>query len=139
LAIKNKKLAGAYYMPIRQGYDVEEDSILVGKNLDNDEIILAQDSSYNGQSEILPMKKGRGKNVTSEKNLSALLSYSKLISEKAVIFMEEGFIAPTPIENACEYCNYKAFCSAGNVQERKVGAISEEEISAIIDAEAENE
>lgn len=140
MAIKDKKLAGAYYMPIKDGFDLEESPLLVGKNLDNDEILRAQDEDYSsGESKVLPLKAGRNKNVTTEQNLNALLKYAKLVCEKAITHMKEGFVAPTPYDGACEYCAYKAFCSNKEGVCRKIGAVSEEFIADAVKSEATDE
>ncbi len=137
LAIKNKKLAGAYYMPIKSGFKKENETLFIGKSLDNQEILTAQDKAVFSGSEFLPSPEK--KNLSSQENLTALLEYSKIISEKAVLLMEEGFIFPTPYEGACEYCEYKAFCPNKDVKARKVKAVKESDILSATKTEANNE
>lgn len=136
LAIKNKKLAGAYYMPIKSGFLKEKGALLVGKTLNEVEIITAQDkNAYTSSEEVtLDLKK-----LSSEKDLTALVEYSKIISEKAVLLMEEGFIFPTPYEDTCTYCEYKAFCANRERKSRKVKAVKEKDFSAMLDTEAKDE
>lgn len=137
LAIKDKKLAGAYYMPVRSGFEKEKSAMLVGKSLNDQQVLTAQDKSFYdvGEKEItLEVKQ-----LTSEKDLTALLEYSKIISEKAVLLMEEGFIFPTPYEDTCKYCEYKAFCLNREKKSRKVSAKKAKDFAEMVGLEAKDD
>ena len=137
LAVNDKKLAGAYYMPIKSGFLTEKTQMLVGKTLDEQEILEAQDKNYSTSNEDFDtFDKTK---LSSSKNLNALVEYSKVISEKAVKLMEEGFILPAPFDKTCDYCEYKAFCINREGRARTVKSIKEDDFAEMIDLETKDE
>ena len=134
LAVNDKKVAGAYYLPVKDKYlpfGEEEGTLTIGKTLDNEELIFASDNSLtetNSEGKFIPVKR-RGddrKNVIAEKGLQAEIEYAKKISELALTNMEEGFIAPTPLEGACEYCEFKSTCARRDSDIRKINKVQTE-------------
>ncbi len=115
-AVKDKKLAGVYYLPISDGYAPEEDKILPsakGKTLSDESIIKAHDvNTTEGKSDFIgvDLTKKKLSGCISEDALLSYVDYAVKVSEKAVSQMNEGVIAPMPLENVCDYCAYKGMC-----------------------------
>ena len=119
---------------------------LVGKTLDNQDIIIASDTLLNGVSyrsdQIHANTKKDGdfdKNtgILSEEQMNAQLEYAKKIAAKGAEEIDLGFIKPTPYENACEYYKYKGMCGydCKTMGERKVDKIG---LEAILEAVSED-
>lgn len=134
LAVNDKKVAGLYYLPVKDKYlarDEKEESLTIGKTLDDEELIFAGDNSLtetNSEGKFIPVKRNGDsrKNVISEKGLQAEIEYAKKISELALTNMEEGFIAPTPLDGACEYCEFKSTCGKRDGDTRKIRKVQTE-------------
>ena len=72
------------------------------------------------------------------KNCDDYAKYAKLLTERALLEMEEGYIRPTPYDNHCEYCAYGGICGREEFLHgapRTVGEVSEGTIVAAVDAE----
>lgn len=132
--IKDKKLAGVYYLPVQDRYKSEDkqESLVVGKTLKDLNVVLAQDNTIinTGKSEWFDCEiDGENiKHTVDEKTLSALVEYAIKMSDKAVRDMKEGVIVASPYEKACEYCEYKALCGVAEPNVRKVKAVKSEDI-----------
>ncbi len=118
-AVNDKKLAGAYYVPVADSFKKSGDkqkTLAVGKTLDDEDVIIAQDRSYaeNGKSGFIPAAKGKSKtkNAYDEKTMNALVKYALKVSENAARELEDGIIAASPVSKACEYCGFRAICGA---------------------------
>lgn len=132
--LKDKKLAGLYYLPINDKYkgEDEKEALLVGKTLNEEQVLIAQDKTLkdNAKSKWLECEKTEKgvKKAVEERILSAMVDYALKMSEQAVKQMKDGVIVPSAYEKACEYCEFKGLCQNSKLFERKVRAISPEEI-----------
>ncbi|MBR5899792.1 MAG: PD-(D/E)XK nuclease family protein [Clostridia bacterium] len=149
-AIKGKKLAGAYYLPVNDNFiekDKEKPPMLIGKTLDDKEVLHAQDESIRqtGKSEYLPVKISEKKSsgVSDENVMQSLIDYAVKISEKTVKNMREGVIVSSPFvddeKSACDYCDYKGMCDYNQAPKRTLGAVGEKTILQSIVGGEENE
>ncbi len=136
-AVSDKKIAGVYYLAVKDEYKKEQDlssPIAIGKTLDDKEIILSQDQALElGEaSEFIPVKKEGEvfKGASSRETINAYIDYAKKVSERALCNMQSGYIAPSPYEKACEGCKFKSMCGGGN--SRKLSAVSDEFIEQAI-------
>ncbi len=129
----DKKLAGAYYMPISDGFRAEgeqEPALSKGVTLSDEKALTLQDGELikSGESTFLPVKQKDGQiridgEMTGE-GLAACVDYAVELSEMAVKRMSEGFIAPTPCDNrVCEYCEFRALCPIAEPQARVHGKV----------------
>ncbi len=139
LALKDKKLAGAYYMPISDNYTAlgkKKSAMMVGKTLDDLEVIKAQDGSidFGGESEFLPVKLDADKNTgtTDADTLKAFTDYAYLISQKTAQNMQDGVIVASPVSmdgrSACEYCDFKGLCDCSEALLRTIGVVKEDTV-----------
>lgn len=134
---KGLKPAGAYYMKIADEYlraEAEESSLVIGKTVSG-----LGDAENPAAAAYLPKNKNGETESVEEETLCAFIDYAKAVSENAVRAMEKGFIAPSPISGACEYCDYKAMCANANAAERKAGSVSEDTIEKAANTAAEEE
>jgi len=126
-AIKDGEIAGVYYYPISETqYKLDENKgfCAVGKTLGEKEILIAQDENIalKSKSDYLPIeldKDGNAKNAYSKENLESFRKYAIKVSENAVKEMADGVIVSSPIEDACEYCDYFGICQK-NLEPREV-------------------
>lgn len=144
LAVTDKKVAGLYYMPVNdsfKGADKKNEPLVIGQTLNDQEIIESQDTTIkeNLKSDFLPISMGKDgyKGVISKKNLDALITYAKKISEKAVSQMADGVIVASPFEKTCESCPFVALCQRENEEGRTINSISEEDIVSALKGEEE--
>lgn len=143
-----KKPAGAYYYPIKDGYtETEEQYTMQGRTVDSAEIISATDNQIanGGRSQIVSValskdgKPYKYSAVLSENEMEKYLKYSILVSENCIDEIRSGYCAPSPYENACDYCAYGGMCGFSTEEgmaHRKVSKVSKE---TIIDAVDESE
>lgn len=131
-AVNDKKLAGAYYIPVADSFKKvgeKQKSLAVGKTLDDESVIIAQDRTFSdsGESEFIPAERGKTKikNAYDEKTMNAFVKYALYVSENAARGMENGLIAASPYEGACKYCGFRAICGTENPTERKVNGVDE--------------
>ena len=116
------KPAGAYYYGINDEYGKPEERefSMHGKTLNDDKIILATDKTINASNpssavkiEVKTTKKSGESfsgDLASEETLNGYVNYAKLISEKAVDSINDGFTMPSPYEGACKYCEFGGAC-----------------------------
>lgn len=136
LAVKDKKIAGLYYLPVKDTFQAEDKkstSLVVGKTLDDPNVLHAQDQTLQNseKSEILPLtltKDGKWKGLTSAENMDAMVEYAFKMSENAAKQMDDGVIVASPFEKTCEYCSYKALCGREREEGRKVRTVHEQDI-----------
>ena len=55
----------------------------------------------------------------SEEEMRSMLAYTRLVAEKAVEEIREGYIAPSPTDQACEHCDARAICHYAGVFPRE--------------------
>ncbi len=125
--IKDKQLAGAYYLKISDEYrkdDLPLSPLAKGKTLNEEQAINAQDVDFltKGTSEFLPLKideKGlNDKDLVDRETISAYVNYALKVCEKGAKNIQDGVIIASPTGRICDYCKYKAMC-ADNVQEKR--------------------
>ena len=144
-AVKDKKIAGMYYLPVNDAYrgeDKKNGSLVIGKTLNDENVMFAQDQmlSQTGKSEIIPVtidEEGKISGASSKENMDAMVEYALKISEKAVSNMNDGVIVASPFEKSCEYCQYGALCGVKGTKERKVRTVSEDVIYKSVQGEKE--
>lgn len=143
-AVKDKKLAGAYYVSVDNSFKKSGEkasSLADGKTLDVKECLDAQDRSFkeNGKSDFIPVmeKNGKLKNVYDEKTMNSFVEYALMLSENAVKNLSEGVIAASPTVKTCEYCEFKSLCGAHNIVPREVGGVDENIILQSVEREKE--
>lgn len=137
-AVKDKKIAGVYYMPIKDEYtsaEKKEQTLAIGKTLASEEILFAQDKNLkeSSQSAYIPVTKSGAeeKGTASEEIIRAFIDYAVKVSERATENMESGFIAPTPYDKVCNYCAYKSMCGMC-FDSRKCNSVKDEEIASAV-------
>lgn len=134
--VKNKKLAGAYYLKISDKYHDKNDKIpplAEGKTLSEEQAIMAQDCDFyqNGESVFLPIKldkEGNPKGTLDGQTLGAYVDYALKLCEKAAEQISDGVIIASPFGDVCKYCKYKALCEQPASQERTLGAVDQDTI-----------
>lgn len=131
----DKKIAGAYYLPIFDGYSSgeEEKPLFDGNALNNPQVLDLQDKDFsvNQKSKFIPVKKnGHGKltNILSESEMNAFISYALLVSEKASENMEKGVIVASPFDKSCDYCKFNAICGKENFPTRSLKGVNADTI-----------
>ena len=147
---KDKKPAGAYYYPIKDGYtEKEENYTMRGKTVSSEDVIYATDNMVKAgeKSKIVnvSLNKKDGKpsassSVLNEVEMQKYLKYAVKISENCIDEIMSGYCTPTPYENACNYCPYGGmcgFCSSEGGQFRKVTGVDKGTITGAVDL-AEN-
>ena len=143
-AVKDKKLAGAYYIPVTDAFrksDEEKTPLAIGKTLFDEDALSAQDKNIaeKGESEFIPPRsdKGKMKNVYDEKTMRALVDYALKISENAARELDEGVIVPSPFGDTCEYCEFRALCGAEDPEKRSVKSVDGATIEKAVNGEEE--
>lgn len=145
LAIKDRKLAGAYYYDVKDNYkgiDKNATPILKGKTLNDERVIELQDNKIltDGKSKFLPVtvKDGMIAGAVSEETLSSYQKYATIMCENAVNEMKKGTIIPSAYEGTCSYCKYKSICLASNDLDRSKVLVKESEIVNAVTGGEEN-
>lgn len=126
-ALKNvgKKPAAAFYLPLRADFSKAgketEKYVYRGQLVLEDKLLEAFDTRLkeNGCSPIIPVeyseKKGyntgrKAKILITRKDMDNIIDYVEKLAEKALVEIKDGYIAPNPVKDECEYCAAKAFC-----------------------------
>lgn len=126
-AVNDKKVTGLYYLPISSGYKNlgEEKVSAVGKTADYKEIT---EEIARNESRFIPVKiDGEElKGAISAEEFKNYVDYALKISEKTAENMADGFIAPSPAENVCAYCEYSSLCQNKD-NSRKIKGIKTED------------
>ncbi len=141
--VKDKTLAGVYYLPVDEKFKAEDkplSPLAIGKTLDNEETVFAQDSDLmvTGESGFLDVtvSKGKIKKAVSQEALSAYADYAKTVAKKAAEQMVDGVIVASPYEGVCDYCKFKGICGGASTFERKVRSVNEQTIQNAVKGEA---
>ena len=93
-----------------------------------------KDLEINQKSKYLPVEidGDKHKGTLEESKLASFLTYAFLLSERAVLGMKEGVIAPAPFadsqKSTCDYCSYKGMCDSAEAVCRKIGIVKEDTI-----------
>ena len=118
--------AGVYYFPASVDYKTQEDSSsryrMLGYMNGDLEALQAGDKSLKEgeKSEFFDAALGENKRlekVMDEETFRNFLNYSVLVAKNARRELKEGFVAATPYEGACRYCQFGGAC--GRNQETK--------------------
>lgn len=128
--------AGALYVPVRTGYNTDENLKLIGQiTLDEDVVNAfengfvekARSSSSGAESEVLALKlKYKGDKVSVTPSIGAVdpqqmqeaLEYATIVASGALNEIADGNIARSPLGNMCEHCSYKEVC--GGAQDEDI-------------------
>lgn len=124
LAVKDKILAGAYYLRVNDEYKAQEDKnkpFLEGKTANLDEIISA------GEEEFIPL--GGKNDAVDVSKVLAVQKYVKALAEQAARQMDDGVIVPSPFEGTCKICPFSPICKL-RLKERKAVSVDTEFIAA---------
>lgn len=140
------KPAGAYYFPVHDSFSEadKKNYVMLGKTVSTKEIIEATDNTLTNSSssnyvKLALTKEGqiskKGSQSISEQDMQKYLKYALKISEKGVDEINTGFIAPTPYDDSCKFCQYGGMCgvSEDSCAKRKVKNVAESTITGAID------
>lgn len=142
-----KKPAGVFYYSIKKFYEKEGEKPfnLKGIVLDDYNVANLMDANFNvesGKSELLKvslnktsLKQGElklaGKNLASLGEFNKLQEYAYQVCKKACEEILSGYISPSPVKDACEYCEYKCaccFCEDNGSKIRKQPSVTKKNI-----------
>ncbi len=138
---QKRKLAGAYYFKIDDKYiqsGKEKPPVAVGKTRGDIKVLELQDEnlSKNGSSEFIPAYidgKNNIKETLTEEQMTAYLDYAKLVCEKSALNMKEGVIVASPLEKACEYCQFFGMCDNEHKLTRKIKKVTDQTILSSVE------
>ncbi len=126
-AVKGERTpAGVYYFPASVDYKAQEDNAaryrMLGYMNGDLEALQAGDKGLKEgeKSEFFDASLGENKRlekVMDEETFKNFLEYSVLVARSARQELKEGFVAASPYEGACKYCQYGGAC--GRNQEAK--------------------
>lgn len=116
------KPAGAYYYALDDNYRGSDERriSMYGKTLNDENVIKATDSGFyeNKQSEIIngaikATKNGDGLSgsFADEISFGAYMRYAERLAEKAVDYVIDGVIVPSPYKGECAYCEFGSSCN----------------------------
>ncbi len=148
-AVKDLKLAGAYYLPISNSFQNSDRKLNVladGKMLDDEKVINMQDTTFSqrGESEYFAVTKDNKqqlKGTIKQDTLQDMVKYSLVLSEQAARQMQEGVIVPSPAktgnEEPCDYCPFYAMCYLDKQKSRKVKKVKDTIFSQALNGEGQ--
>jgi ATP-dependent helicase/nuclease subunit B len=145
---KGKIPAGLYYLPIADRFMDEDDKfapLAVGKTLDDEDAINAQDKKFFEEraSQFLPLsfdkRNGKLKNIMAAETLDGYVEYAVKVADLAAKRLCEGVIVPSPLEEECEHCDFKAMCNGGMTKERLIKKVGADTIMGAIIAGGEKD
>ncbi len=142
------KTVGAFYFPISNEY-VKKEEIkprLKGNVLGSEfssfepsqkefrEKSLFVDADFRANGAPLTNAKTT---LCTDTELQALKDYSVKVCEKAIDEMADGYIAPTPLDDACKYCAYKALCAGLKTFAREKKNVNKSDIVDLMENKTE--
>lgn len=140
-----RQIVGVYYLQASDEFTKEGASsvMMKGKTLKDQALTEKQDATFiDGKSEYLGIRKTtknefyKDAKLLEKQELDKYIDYAVKVSDKAVENLENGFIAPSPYEKACEYCNYKGICKSAVDKGRTIGKVDKDVIvNATIDTD----
>lgn len=146
------KPAGAYYYPVKNEYASEEFNFsMLGKTVKDSKVISATDNALTAgeKSKVVKIsinkKDGaisKNSDVLTPDDMDKFLKYAKLVSAQGVDEINGGFIAPTPYDGACKYCQFGGmcgFCEEEGGRFRKIEKAGVETITNAVDMEGEKD
>jgi len=148
-ALKGERIpAGVFYFPASMEYASEEEGRFRMKgflNGDRDALLCGdvhlteeKKSEYFAAS----LKKDpKATKVMDEATFRDFLDYAVLVSRRGGEEIKDGYIAPTPYEDACKFCKYGGMCGfdCDTHKPRKEDAIEPKSIAAIAKKEREGD
>lgn len=144
---EGKTPAGMYYFPASVGFSRPGDAPFRMQGFMNgsEEVVRNSDVTL-GEGEKsrffdagLALARSPG-NVMDEEDFRLFIAYAVLVGRKGRSEIQRGFIAPTPIGGACDYCRYKGMCAAlgEGIGRKSVGRITCKQIADIVRRETED-
>lgn len=124
---------GAYYLPIFSNFVGEDEKRFkyTGHSTDDLAVLEKIDHRINSDSKnaTVEVKNGRGAGTLSEtyhcsdKQFLNISNYVGKILSEGQKSIDNGFIKPVPIANACDRCDYAEFCNYRSQQVREHGSV----------------
>ena len=123
-----KTCSGLYYFDCKSKFKKTgaKTKLLNGVTLNDKEIVYATDYRLEEEkfrSDIIgaekKAKKEEFKYANFVSDFQKYFDYALAVSKKAIEEIEEGYIAPKPLENECKFCPYKSVCKFDGLGERK--------------------
>jgi ATP-dependent helicase/nuclease subunit B len=109
--------AGVFYFPASLGYaETDEGRFKMKGFLNGDkDAVLCGDTTLTdgGSSDLFPAtlaERSTSKRMMDESTFRDFIDYSVHVARKGVSELKQGFVAPTPYDNACSYCKYGGMC-----------------------------
>ncbi len=135
---QSKNAVGALYYPLVGGYEKEDQKAdrLCGFILREE--MSEYDREFDGTKESDLFQYGvkgakpdaDGQKIScSQDELDAIKKYSLTVCEKAIDEMSSGYIEPTPLDKACDYCDFAIVCKTKQVKKRKTVSVKKEVIT----------
>ncbi len=124
------KPAGFYYFQLHNDFDKGEVYKYIGRTLADDAVIRALDKSGDGVSarfHIAKTQKGAYtaySYIVTAEGMARQIQYAQDMIAQAGNLMAGGYIAMTPYDEDCKFCDYKDICDYGDVythKSRKLG------------------
>ena len=114
--VEDANIAGVYYFNAGNEYENENKYILEGVTLEDgiEDIDNRLKESDFSKSDIINARKSKKGEVSfnkaTQEQFTTLQNYALDITKLAVEEIEEGKIAPNPIDRSCEFCKYQGIC-----------------------------
>ncbi len=132
--------AGVFYFPASLGYAETDEGRFKMKgflNGDKDAVLCGDTALTDGMSsDLFPAtlaERSTSKRMMDESTFRDFIDYSVHVARKGVSELKQGFVAPTPYDNACSYCKYGGMCGFNkeNCTPRKENTIDTTAIAEI--------
>lgn len=115
---KEGRAVGAYYFPASVKFSTSDEDISAPYRLRgfmdcSAEVVQATDRDFStaGKSRFIEYKAGSAAgSVMDRETFSQFLGYASLVAAGGAEEMFSGYITPSPVENACDYCKMKGSC-----------------------------
>lgn len=148
-----KKPSGAYYCSAKDYYideKADRGKLLIGKTLADDAVICSIDTDFESpdvlSSDYINVKfkpidgkrkiDAKAETVLDSEQFDKYLRYARKVAENGANELIEGFIAPTPYANQCEYCKYACLCVPPEKRaSRKLKGIKKSSVVRAIDVD----
>lgn len=132
--------AGVFYFPTSLQYDTKQTGRFQLKGFFNNDTLALRsgdnDICEEHVSEFFPasLKKSTSQSGMDEQSFRDFIEYSTLVSKQGHTELKEGYVAPTPYDNACEICKYGGMCGFNKEIEkpRKERAVTGSEVVEIV-------
>ena len=125
-----KTCAGLYYFDCKNKFKKigDKTKLLNGVTLKDNEIVYATDYRLQEEkfrSDLIGAERKAKKDDFEFKygnfitDFQKYFDYAQRVSEKAIREIEDGYIAPKPLQGECKFCPYKSVCKYDGTMERK--------------------